>query len=322
MKKPWKSLLLVIAWIVPETAVAQLQKPPKRSKDDKHHATQGQHPALRQMAHAWAECLAPHVASMDKEAIRIRLSEPLQNQYSDHAVWNFRQALVELIQDDMHMSSAVFERGGRALIDGGKGVSDPLVEQLARNAVATSGGALHFGASLGGPGSLEHAHARVLRRDPAQLARIGAAVCSELSKEQRVAVAKLSTKYARELSAELPLTGTASADFKRNLEDALETTDTERAATGMRSKLREALRSGSTKQRKCATAAEHLALDAALNALVDEKLDGHFWAGFRRHHAQAIHEPEAFNKHFRAVKDVVAVRDPQPESREKNGENQ
>jgi len=287
-----------------DSLLAQVPQPPPRGKDNHWQATAPQHDPLDVMLTAWVECLSPHITRIEDHELRSRLAAELQNQYSDHAVWDFRQELGRILQDDLHMTRHAWEElGGEELILGGGELDPPLVDVLMRLAVDTSGEALGYDELYGTPDSLESVHHAVLVRDPSVLKRLASAVRKDdLTRDQEFAIADLRKRYVPLLMNDLPVQGSRQTkeEFREMFEEALATPITDRAVQGIRSKLRGALWETYRKKRTITTGSDFLEYDRVLEGQVDELTSRAFWARLAYHHERMIVDPENHRKNFRS----------------------
>lgn len=294
-----KLILALVVWMVCGTpAQAQVPKPPPRSKDNHHQASAPQHPELDVAIEAWIDCLLPHVGDMKRTELRYRLSAPLQNQYPEHAAFDFYQALIDIVQSDLCMSGPIRKQGGEALLAGGPGIDRPLVDDLLRRVFDTSKGVLRFRDVWQSGDSLKAQIARVLEHDPAAVQHFARAGARELTKEQQWGLRELQQRYVSCLLDYLPVevAPKSKTRFRDQVLECFLLGFVDRAEDGLRSRVRSLVRPHFSKGRRLQDARECVEMDAFLREQVDALLPEPFWETFRGAYQRALDEPETFRK--------------------------
>lgn len=289
--------LALLAAASPHASAGQtffIPEPPRRSKDNHHQASMPQHKHLEVMIWAWIDNITPHVATQTRQQLYGRFAEELQNQYSEHAVWTFRNEAACLVKDELYMPSSVYRKEGHELIDGGGDIGIPLADQLIMKAVRSSGGVLRYGDHAGALGPMRHSHDLVLRHDPQRLAELESARRKKLSRKQENAIEDLHGAVMRYIAETLPVMGSSKARiaFNKRLMEALEDSSTERAVLGVRTRLKEARRPVLMHGKSYDSTHACLAADRELARIVDESFPSDFWARLARCHAELLEEPD------------------------------
>lgn len=295
-------------------AEAQLPRPFRRSKDDHFQPTRAQHDELALLVDAWVECLSPHIRSIDEHSLRSRLAKELQNQYSDHAAWDFREQLIRILAEDMRIDGHSMRTGGYELLGGGPSVEYALVDELLQKAVDSSGGLLAYDGLYAydyeGTATLAGFHDQVLRRDPEALGVLHEVRAKPgLSAAQRRAARELAAHYSQCFVEHLPVIASrqTKASFREMLVECCETLDSERAVTGMRSKLAGLLRKHYAKGRSLSSLGELAAFHEQLMVRVDEHTSVAFWEKLEFHHREMMADPQHYGPVF--ALEVCRLRD-------------
>lgn len=294
---PWVALGRVLIGLVlcAQLAHAQLSKPPRRSKDDCHKTSAPQEPLVDIMAWAWVDRLEPYITSIDRKEMHRRLSNPLKNQYSDHAVWNFHQELIRLLKDDLGISDARFAKADRKWLEGGEGVEVSLADQVAALAAQSSNGVLGYGKWLGKKRSVEACHDRLMNYDQKTIDDLSKLRRVELDLPRRSALQKLATAAWREFDQHAPA-GTLKVRkrFRPLLEEALMSSDTQAAMTSVRSKLVRVLRSMPEYKRPELSIQETIAFADELRSQVEAVMPRGFWEQLERYHRGLLEAPQTW----------------------------
>ena len=250
-----------------------------------------QHEYLAVMIRAWEQCLSPNLLSRkEDEEVHSTLAHTLQNQYSEHAVWDMREALVRLVQFDIGMKNSLFNDGGAELLDHGAKGLPSLVDELVNGAVELSDGALRYEGLWGVQESLAFQHYRVLIRDRDQLGLFASVDQRELSREQRHALNDLVEHCESCIFNQLDVTGNRhfKARVRSLIKESLFTLDTDRAVAGLRSTMLLALRNKLKPGADFKSARELIERELALRASLDDYVFPMFWDELRYQHGRLV----------------------------------